>query len=158
MPHIARVGARLALAAVFVTACTGSEESRAAREAADAAESATLAASADTAGEFRVSNVMIGRRIGPGNRIIEPTFEFAPRDTIHISVGTEGAGERGMLTTAWRAQTGEIVEQATQQARPPGENTAFQLSQAKGLKPGTYKVIVFLGDDSVDTKVFVVKK
>ena len=39
-----------------------------------------------------------------------------------------------------------------------GQNTAFQLSQPKGLKPGTYKVIVFLGGDSVDTKVFVVKK
>jgi len=158
MPHIARVGAPLALAAVFVTACTGSEESRAARGAADTTESATLAASPDTSAEFRVSNVMIGRRIGPGNRIIEPTFEFAPRDTIHISVGTEGAGERGMLTTAWRAQTGEIVEQASQQARPSGENTAFQFSQPKGLKPGTYKVIVFLGDDSVDTKVFAVRK
>ena len=43
-------------------------------------------------------------------------------------------------------------------ARTGGENTAFSLSQPKGFKPGTYKVVVLLDDDSVDTKVFVVKK
>ena len=157
MPHIARVGTWLALIAVPIGACTSSEGTRTAEAEAGMAETATLAASAAAPPEFRVSNVMIGRRIGPGNRITEPTFEFAPRDTVHLSVATAGTGERGMLTTAWRAQSGEIVEQATQQARP-GENTTFQLSQPKGLKPGTYKVIVFLGKDSVDTKVFVVRK
>jgi hypothetical protein len=59
---------------------------------------------------------------------------------------------------AWRSQTGEVVQQTTEFVRTGGENTAFQLTQPKGLKPGTYKVILFLGDDSVDTKVFVVKK
>ena len=29
---------------------------------------------------------------------------------------------------------------------------------AEGLKPGTYKAIIFLGGDSVETKVFVVKE
>ena len=32
------------------------------------------------------------------------------------------------------------------------------LAQPKGLKPGTNKVVVFLGDDSVDAKVLAVKK
>ena len=61
------------------------------------------------------------------------------------------------LTAAWRYQSGEIVEQSTEQVRP-GANTAFSLAKPKGLKPGTYKVVLFLGDDSVDTKVFAVKK
>ena len=62
------------------------------------------------------------------------------------------------LTAAWRYQSGQIVEQSVQAARPGGENTVFDLSQPKGLKPGTYKVVLFLGGDSVDTKVFMVRK
>jgi hypothetical protein len=48
--------------------------------------------------------------------------------------------------------------QRTTESIEQGKNTLFQLSQPKGLKPGTYKVVLFLGDDSVDTKVFAVKK
>jgi hypothetical protein len=43
-------------------------------------------------------------------------------------------------------------------APPAGGNTAFHLSPPTPLKPGTFKVILFLGDDSVDTKVFAVRK
>jgi hypothetical protein len=101
---------------------------------------------------------MIGRRIGSGNRITEPTFEFAPQDTVYVSVGTEGAGEAGPLTPAWRSQGGEIMQKSSEPVPPAGENAQFSLTQPKGLKPGTYKVIVFLGDDSAETRVFAVKK
>lgn len=158
MPHTARIDGRWVLVACSIGACTGSEGSRTAEAESGVAETAALGASGTAPTEFRVSNVMIGKRIGPGNRITEPTFEFSPRDTIHLSIATEGRGERGTLATAWRAQSGEIIEKAAQQARPSGENTAFHLAQARGLKPGTYKVIVFLDRDSVDTKVFVVRK
>ncbi|HUQ14623.1 MAG TPA: hypothetical protein VM094_01110 [Gemmatimonadales bacterium] len=73
-------------------------------------------------------------------------------------MATVGAGEGGILTAAWRSQSGEILQKSSEPVPPAGENTQFRLSQPKGLKPGTYKVIVFLGDDSVDTKVFAVKK
>lgn len=119
-------------------------------------DSASLAAS-EASSALKVSNVMIGRRIGPGNRITEPTFEFAPKDTVHISVATTGSGEGGPLTTAWRSQSGEILLKASKPVES-GENVGFELAEPKGLKPGTYKVIVFLGEDSVDTKVFAVKK
>ena len=100
---------------------------------------------------------MIGKRIGAGNRVIEPTFEFAPQDTVHLSVSTEGSSGAESLTAAWRSQTG-IIQQSSLPVAPAGENTAFALSQPKGFKAGTYKVVLFLGEDSVDTKVFVVKK
>jgi hypothetical protein len=96
--------------------------------------------------------------VGEGNRVIEPTFEFAPRETVYVSVATQGTGGAASLTAAWRSQSGEIVQQSSLPVAPAGENTAFQWSQPKGLKPGTYKVVLFLGDDSADTKVFVVKK
>jgi hypothetical protein len=156
MTHIARVGAPLLVVAGVAGACGRSE--RSSLEGARVGDSAALAASAAESAELRVSNVMIGRQIGPGNRITEPTFQFAPQDTVYVSVATEGAGEAGMLTAAWRFQSGEILQKSSEPVAPAGENTEFRLSQPKGLKPGTYKVIVFLGDDSVETRVFAVKK
>jgi len=116
---------------------------------------------ADTAVQsvkLKVSNVMIGKRIGTGKHITEPTFQFAPTDTVYLSVGTSGSGGADHLTAAWRSQTGEVLQQSSQPIPAPGENATFQLSRSKGLKAGTYKVVVFLGNDSADTKVFAVKK
>ena len=155
MAHVTRVGAQVAVIAGFAGACSGSGESRSAGAVTD---SAALAASAGSPAELHVSNVMIGRRIGPGNRITEPTFEFAPKDTVYVSVGTAGTGGAETLTAAWRSQSGEILQKSSEPVPPAGENSRFSLSQPKGLKPGTYKVIVFLGDDSVETRVFAVKK
>jgi hypothetical protein len=154
MAHIAQVGAPLVMVAALAGACGGSDQSRAAETGA-ASDSAAAAKTAS--GPRHISNVMIGKRIGSGNRMTDPSFQFAPLDTVYLSVATEGSTGADKITTAWRSQTGGVLQQPTE-AIQPGRNTAFQLSQPKGLKPGTYKVIVFLGGDSVDTKVFVVKK
>lgn len=126
------------------------------------ADSETHTGMTDTAAakpaELKVSNVMIGKRIGAGNHVTEPTFQFAPPDTVYVSVGTTGSTGADHLTAAWRSQTGEVLQQSSEPIPPAGQNAAFQLSQPKGFRVGTYKVVVFLGKDSADTKVFVVKK
>jgi hypothetical protein len=154
MTDIRQIGWPLLAAAALIGACAGSEDTRQQKDelGATAGDSAALAAD-----ERRVTSVMIGKRVGPMNRIIEPTTEFGPRDTVHLSVATAGTGGAVRLTTAWRFQTGEIVQQGEEAALAGGQNTAFRLSRPKGLKAGTYKVVTFLGQDSVDTKVFVVK-
>ena len=157
MRHSIRTGTPLAVAVALAGACGGSDESGRVGTGKGVDDSASAAASAASA-ERRVSNVMIGRHIGAGNRMAEPTFQFAPQDTVYVSVGTSGSGGPTTLTAAWRSQTGEILQQSTEQVGAGGENTAFHLSRPKGLKPGTYKVVLFLGGDSADTKVFVVKK
>jgi hypothetical protein len=153
MAHLQPTGASLVMIAAWVGACGRSNGS----------ESGTRTGMVDSTAaakpvELKVSNVMIGRRIGAGNHITEPTFQFAPADTVYVSVGTTGTTGADHLTAAWRSQTGEIVQQSNEPIPAAGQNAAFQLSQPKGLKPGTYKVVVFLGNDSADAKVFVVKK
>jgi hypothetical protein len=150
MAHLLLTSAPLVVLTALV-ACGGSK-----------GDSGTQTSMADTAAakpvELKVSNVMIGKRIGAGNHVTEPTFQFAPADTVYVSVGTTGSTGADHLTAAWRSQTGEVLQQSSEPIPAAGQNAAFRLSQPKGLKPGTYKVIVFLGDDSVETKVFVVKK
>jgi hypothetical protein len=150
MAHLLLTGACAASVAALA-ACGGST-----------GNSADHTAMADTAAakpvELKVSNVMIGKRIGAGKHVTEPTFQFAPADTVYVSVGTSGSTGADHLTAAWRSQTGEVVQQSSEPIPAGGQNAAFQWSQPKGMKPGTYKVVVFLGNDSADTKVFVVKK
>jgi hypothetical protein len=157
MTHLTRIGPSLVVVAALSGACGRSGESRHAGAETGATDSAAAAASATGPVALRVSNVMIGKQVGPNDRITEPTFQFAPKDTVHVSVATEGTGG-GTLSAAWRSQNGEILQQTSAPAPPAGENAAFQLARPEGLKPGTYKVIVFLDEDSVETKVFVVKK
>jgi hypothetical protein len=136
-------------------ACDQGNDSRAAG-GQGRADSTTQAAA--TPVRLRVSNVMIGRRLGAGNRITDPTFQFAPTDTVYVSVATEGTSGAGTVTAAWRSQNGEILQQSSQPVGPADRNAELHLSQDKGLKPGTYKVVLFLGGDSVDTQVFVVRR
>ena len=152
MAHPSLVGALSVTLAVLSGACGGSERSRS-EETAGGGDSA--GSNPATPAPRRVSLVMIGK--GSGSRVTEPTFQFAPADTVYLSVATLGSGGATTVSTAWRSQSGEIVQQSSE-AIPPGGSLAFTLAQPKGLKPGTYKAVVFLGDDSVDAKVFVVKK
>lgn len=156
MARLTRKGGALVFAGLMAVGC-GGEDSRESEVAAARSDSVELAASAAAPSGLKVASVMIGKRVGNGNLITEPTFQFFPRDTVHVSVATEGSGP-GQLTAAWRSQGGEILQKSSEFARTGGENTAFSLSQPKGLKPGTYKVVVLLDGDSADTKVFVVKK
>jgi hypothetical protein len=154
MSQITRAESALITAAALVCGCSGPDEAARLTAQKTAADSA---ANASASVPRRLAEVMIGSRVDSVGRVTEPTFRFAPKDTVYVSVGTSGNTGTTSLTAAWRYQSGEIVEQSTEQIRP-GENTAFSLAKLKGLKPGTYKVVVFLGDDSVDTKVFAVKK
>ena len=154
MSQITRTESGLIAAAALAVGCGGSDE--AARLAAQKA-AADSAAAAEASAPRKVSGVMIGSRVDSIGRVTEPSFQFAPKETVYVSVATSGNTGSTGLTAAWRYQSGEIVEQSTEQVRP-GANTAFSLAKPKGLKPGTYKVVLFLGDDSVDTKVFAVKK
>ena len=84
---------------------------------------------------------------------------FATKETFVLTVPAMGlaaiATVRGPMRTGTHGFSGV---RASSGAETRGNDAAFQLSKPKGLKPGTYKVIVFLGDDSAETKVFVVKK
>jgi hypothetical protein len=156
MTHVARALAAVALAAAV--ACQG----RDAAPPAGAETGTTGAASpADTAvsKELKVAGVMIGKRIGEEKLITEPTFQFAPRDTIYVSVSTEGAPDSANLTAKWRFQTGQTVDSSSQTIRPQGqENTEFHISNPKGWPVGTYNVTIYADGDSVDAKNFAVKK
>jgi hypothetical protein len=154
MTQVARSLAAAAL--VALVGCGGGNDAREAQGTETGA-----AAPADTAvsKDLKVAAVMIGKRIGQGNLITEPTFQFAPKDTVYLSVSTTGKPDTARLSTKWRFQTGEVLDSSGTTIKPEGGDvTEFHLTRPKDWKVGTYSVTIYADGDSVDTKAFVVKK
>jgi hypothetical protein len=150
-----------ALAAVSLVACGGGGRGQGAETAAvdSAARAADSAAKAASTGKLRVANVMIGKRLGSENRIAEPTFQFAPQDTVFISMAIQGTPGDGQLTSRWLAQNGKVLDSASQPiAAGAAGNKEFHLSQPKGWQPGTYLITLYLNGDSAESKTFAVRK
>jgi hypothetical protein len=148
-----------ALAAVSLVACGGSREGAETGVVDSAALAVDSAARAATTGKLRVANVMIGKRLGSENRIAEPTFQFAPQDTVFISMGLQGAPGDGQLSARWLAQNGKVLDSTSQSiSGGAAGNKEFHLAQPKGWQPGTYLITLYLDNDSVEAKTFAVRK
>jgi hypothetical protein len=149
-----------ATSAVVLLACGGPRDRGTETAAVDtAARAADSAARAARSGPQRVGIVMIGKKLGPANRIAEPTFQFAPQDTVYISVGIQGAPAEGKLSARWLAQTGKTLDStATPIAAGDTANKEFHLAPPKGWQQGTYLVTLYLNGDSVEAKTFAVRK
>jgi hypothetical protein len=150
----------VATSAVVLLACGGSRDRGTESAAVDtAARAADSAAHAARSGPLRVGTVMIGKKLGPENRIAEPTFQFAPQETVYVSVGIQGAPAAGNVSARWLAQTGKTLDStAAPIAAGDTTNKEFHLAPPKGWKPGTYMVTLYLNGDSVQAKTFAVRK
>ena len=149
------------LAAAIATACGGGGGAQdAVRAAADSAtRRADSIARAATTGPQRLANVMIGKRLGTENRIAEPTFQFAPEETVYVSAAVQGAPAEGTLSAHWVDQKGKTLDSTVQTvAAGDAKPKEFHLSQPKGWPAGTYLVTLLLNGDSVDAKTFAVRK
>ncbi|MGH7525965.1 MAG: hypothetical protein ACREMX_04610 [Gemmatimonadales bacterium] len=156
MVHFPRL---VLLLAIAVAGCSSRDASRSAAETAAADSAARDTAAAVNPAELRIVTVMIGRQIGAEKRITEPTFQFAPKDTVYLSVATAGAPASATLGTKWVSAKGEMMDSSSQTIQPKGEEiTEFHFSPARGWAVGTYKVTLYADGDSVDAKTFAVKK
>jgi hypothetical protein len=159
---LVRRGAVVMVVSALASACSGgsSSQSRAELAARDSAKAAADSARAEESSKtLRVTNVMIGKHIGEGDRVTEPTFQFAPTETVYVSVGTVGSPEKVALSAHFTNQKGEVVDSSAKTIQPKGrENTELHAARAKGWAPGAYRITVYANGDSVDSKTFAVRK
>jgi hypothetical protein len=110
-------------------------------------------------GPIRVSDIEVGRRIGPDQRINDQTDDFAVRDTIYVSVATEGASTGSTLKARWTFNDKQVVDSSSLSLSPAGGTTVreFHITKASAWPKGNYKVEIFLDGVSAGTKDFEVK-
>jgi hypothetical protein len=156
------VWAGFALLIVTVAGCSSGEsdtDRAAAAAARDSAAKADSARAEETAKELKITNVMIGKRIGQESRVTEPTFQFEPADTVYVSIGTVGSPDTAAFQVRFTNQKGQVVDSSTKTIQPKGrENTELHAFKAKGWAPGAYRITIYADGDSVDSKTFAVRK
>jgi hypothetical protein len=155
-------GGEALLVSMLLVACQGggSRTEQADRAAAESAAAAADSIRAEeSAPKLKITHVMIGKRIGEGDRITEPTFQFAPPETVYVSIGTVGSPDTASFKARWINQKGQVVDSTTRTIQPKGrENTALRAAPPKGWTPGAYRVTIYADGDSVDSKTFAVAK
>jgi hypothetical protein len=108
----------------------------------------------------RVTDVELGRSIDAQGRIADDadTDDFGARDTIYVSVNTDGSASGSRLTARWTFQDGQVVDESSQNLSVTGPSTThFHISKPDGFPVGNYKVEIQLDGRTVETKDFEVK-
>jgi hypothetical protein len=116
-------------------------------------------AAAPAAAEFSVKGLEVGKQIGADKRIGSSTTTFAPRDTIYVSVATEGAAPSKTISAKWSFQDGQVVKETTEIVTPSGPAaTEFHIAKPSGWPVGKYKVEISVDGSPAGSKDFEVKK
>ena len=110
------------------------------------------------AAEFSVSSIEVGRGINSDKRIATPVTTFKPRDTIYVSVATEGAAASKTIAARWTFEDGQVVKEGTETIAPTGPAaTEFHIAKPSGWPAGKYKVEISVDGAPAGSKDFEVK-
>jgi hypothetical protein len=144
-----------AVAAVAILAAASACKKNDATTTADTSPAAITPVPA--AESLHVTGVETGKGVNADKTIKDDEHDFGVRDTIYVSVKTEGAGS-GKLGTKITFQDGQTVEEKSQDIAPTGDaHHEFHIQKATAWPKGDYKVLVTLNGDSVGTKDFTIK-
>lgn len=128
------------------------------KKSAPPQEEASAPAAAPAAAEFKVSTIDLGRSIGPDKRVTAASSTFKPKDTIYVSVATEGAAPSKTISARWTYEDGQVVKEDTQSIAPTGPaSTEFHIAKPTGWPAGKYKVEIAVDGASAGSKDFEVK-
>ena len=106
---------------------------------------------------LHVTGVETGKGINDDKTVKDDAHDFGVRDTIYVSVKTEGAGS-GKLSAKFTFKDGQTVGEPSQDIAPTGDaNHEFHFTKKTAWPKGDYKVVVRLNGDSVGVKDLTVK-
>jgi hypothetical protein len=118
----------------------------------------TATVAVDTA-PLRVSDIQVGKGVGSDKKIGNQTTSFGVRDTMYVSVITDGAAKDAKLSTKWTYNGKQVVNESSQTISPTGGTTAteFHVDKKSAWPKGKYTVEVMLNGASAGTKDLEVK-
>ena len=106
---------------------------------------------------LRVAAVELGDAVGLDKAVVRSREVFAPEDTIHVSVVTEGSSQDTLLTARWSRQ-GQLLEETSQRIAPDGIATSeFHVWKPGGFEPGEYEVEVAVEGTPMAKRRFTVR-
>ena len=150
--RISRNSARMMWIGLALIAVAGCSKSK-------TADQTTTESTTPAMVEFKVATFDVGNGLDADKRLARVSSEFAPTDTIFVSVATEGSTNAATLGAKWTfGPDGQLVNEMTESIAPTGPaHTEFHISKPGGFPIGNYKVEITLDGASVGTKEFQVK-
>ncbi len=105
-----------------------------------------------------VSDIQTGKSIGTDKAVANQASEFGVRDTIYVSVKTEGTSDNAKLTAKWTYNDAQVVSESSETISPSGPAvTEFHITKPSAWPKGKYKVDVSLNGTPAGSKEFEVK-
>ncbi|MGZ3447490.1 MAG: hypothetical protein ACXU88_17520 [Myxococcaceae bacterium] len=109
---------------------------------------------------FKVTSADVGKGIQPDNTVQTATTTFGPKDTIYLSVTSEGMAPQALLATRWTYGTKDVlVHEESKSVTPPSPkpmHTEFHIAKPSGWPAGDYKVVVSVDGQPALTRTFTV--
>ena len=108
---------------------------------------------------FRVTSVDVGKGITADKMVANASDDFSPRDTVYVSVATEGTSPGAAVKATWTFEDGQVVNETTQTVAPTGPaRTEFHIFKPSGWPVGKYKVEITVDGALAGSKEFEVKR
>jgi hypothetical protein len=106
---------------------------------------------------FTVTTMNLGKAVYTDNSVTAPTDSFGRKDTVFLSVVSDGVDPAVILRVRWYGPNGILLQEGSQTVSSVGPNaTAFHLDNRSGLALGKYSVEVFVNDRPAGSKQFEV--
>jgi hypothetical protein len=155
MTRSTRLSAGLACVLALATLAAACQKKEAPAPAAEVTPSAPTGMAAPA---VRVTDVQLGTAVGADKRVTDPKDRFSPKDTIFVSVVTEGSAPSATVSARWTFQDGQVVKEDSRSIAPTGtEATEFSIQKPDGWPAGDYKVEIRLNGQTAETKSFKVE-
>src|SRR6266480_949079 len=123
--------------------------------AADPSPDPAPSASPTLRADVTVSEISLGRTLETNRRVSQPREDFAPADTVYVSVITNGSARRALLKAKWTYQGSEVVSVSSLDIAPTGVTVSeFHVSRPDGLPRGAYQVEIFIDGASAGKRAF----
>lgn len=106
---------------------------------------------------FTVTTLKLGKAVYTDNNVTVPVDTFGRKDTVFLSVVSDGVDPAVVLRAKWYGPMGIPVQEGSQNIASAGPKaTSFHLDNHSGLAVGKYSVEVFVNDRPAGTKQFEV--
>jgi hypothetical protein len=105
-----------------------------------------------------ITAVDLGKTFTTENGIQDNSDSFNQRDSLYVSVQTDGVGT-GLVGIRWSTEAGKVIDSTSQNVTANGSGrTLFRTGQAKPWAVGKYQVDVTLNGVASGSKTFEIKR
>jgi hypothetical protein len=106
-----------------------------------------------------ITSVAVGKSLNQDHTIKDTARTFDSKDTIYASIKITGRANSGLVRALWLGPDDQPVQNDFRLVIPSRNDIVdFKVQKPEGLKPGDYRLEVFLDDRHADSHAFVVKE